>query len=616
MSVSHELIAGRYRLVRQLGAGGMGRVWLARDEMLHRDVAIKEVSPPDGLTDEEYAELRERTLREARTTARLNHPHVVQIYDVIQTEPWPWIVMEYVRSRSLHQIIKQNGPLTPARVAQIGLAVLSALRAAHAAGVLHRDVKPANVLLSDDGRVVLTDFGLAIFEGVESAVTRPGLVLGTALYVAPERARDGTSSPEADLWSLGATLYAAVEGRSPYARPTTLATLTALATEPPDPARKAGPLRTVLTGLLRRNPRARLAPVEAQRMLERVAAGAPRPRPWLAPRPRSPRPAEPVSPVGFAGSDLLPVGSGASGPTDPSASAAPTAVTPVGMTDLVAAGTVAAGAGTVGVGRPQGVDGSAEALPALNSGESGGSVSMTRDLRPSRWRLWVLAGLSLALLGAPAWAVLSGERRAAAPSDPRASASTVAAGSWLTRDAGLCEDAFGRPLSTDRPAPSSPLPAASGRPREYKPLGGWGYYRQADGLRMVAPDGWAFARNDSMVCFRDRSHVLGVDTAWPAAGDVTENLQRLEDRLLEQGKLPGYAAVGLEPKANFYDSAAEWEYTYDGVDGEMLRVRVRAFVTSPGRAYAIFLLTREIDRPFQNTFWDGILVGFSPSRMP
>src|SRR6185436_1033848 len=187
------------------------------------------------------------------------------------------------------------------------LAVLAALRAAHAAGVLHRDIKPANVLLSDDGRVVLTDFGLATFDGVESAVTRPGLVLGTALYVAPERARDGTSSPEADLWSLGATLYAAVEGRSPYARPTTLATLTALATEPPDPARNAGPLRPVLSGLLRRNPRARLSAVETQKLLERVAAGQVKPRPWLAPRPRAPRSATPAETLG---SELMPAGGG------------------------------------------------------------------------------------------------------------------------------------------------------------------------------------------------------------------------------------------------------------------------------------------------------------------
>jgi serine/threonine protein kinase len=611
MSVSHELVDGRYRLVRQLGAGGMGRVWLARDEMLHRDVAIKEVVPPDGLTDEEYEELRERTLREARTTARLNHPHVVQIYDVIQTEQWPWIVMEYVRSRSLHQIIKQNGPLSPQRAAQIGLAVLAALRAAHAAGVLHRDIKPANVLLSDDGRVVLTDFGLATFDGVESAVTRPGLVLGTALYVAPERARDGTSSPEADLWSLGATLYAAVEGRSPYARPTTLATLTALATEPPDPARNAGPLRPVLSGLLRRSPRARPSAAEAQKMLEKVAAGQAKPRQWLAPRPRTPRSPIPAEPFG---SDLLPASGSGSGVTPPALSSA-TLATPSVATDLLSPGT---GSGDVGSGGSPSVEGG-EGLVGVGLADggsgSGGQTRPTERLRPPRWRIGVLAALLVALVAAPAWAVFSAERDSRHPAEPDNSA-PPAPPAWLAQDAGLCKKAFSAPDSTERPPPSAPLPSGPGQAREFAPLPGWGYYRQADGLRIVAPNPWAFARTDSMVCFRDPTHVLGVQTTWSPNGDVTEAMQRLEEQLLRSGDLPGYSPVGMEPKPNFYASAAEWEYTYDGEGGEMLRVRMRGFVTATGQAYAIFLLTQEIDSPFLNTYWDSILVGFAPARIP
>ncbi|MEV1147805.1 serine/threonine-protein kinase, partial [Micromonospora sp. NPDC049799] len=244
------LIAGRYRLLDLVGTGGMGRVWLARDEMLHRDVAVKEIVPPTWLAESERAELRLRTLREARTAARLTHPNVVRVYDVVHDRDSPWIVMEYVRSRSVQQILHAEGPLDPRRTARIGLAVLAALRAAHAAGVLHRDVKPHNVLVADDGRVVLTDFGLATFEGGDGAMTGPGLVLGSPQFVAPERARAGVSDPRTDLWSLGATLYAAVEGQSPYARANTMATLSALATEPPDPMRRAGPLRPALTGLL------------------------------------------------------------------------------------------------------------------------------------------------------------------------------------------------------------------------------------------------------------------------------------------------------------------------------------------------------------------------------
>ncbi|MFF4875535.1 serine/threonine-protein kinase [Micromonospora sp. NPDC000668] len=265
------LIAGRYRLLDLVGTGGMGRVWLARDEMLHRDVAVKEVVPPSWLAETERAELRLRTLREARTAARLNHPNVVRIYDVVHDRKSPWIVMEYVPSRSVQQIIGDEGPLSPQRTARIGLAVLAALRAAHSAGVLHRDVKPHNVLVADDGRVVLTDFGLATFDGGDGAMTGPGMVLGSPQFVAPERARDGVSNPRTDLWSLGATLYATVEGHSPYARSSAMATLSALATEPPDPMRRAGPLRPALTGLLQRDPWRRLTAAEVEPLLRSAA---------------------------------------------------------------------------------------------------------------------------------------------------------------------------------------------------------------------------------------------------------------------------------------------------------------------------------------------------------
>ena len=276
MSNTPTVVAGRYRLLRQLGAGGMGKVWLAHDEMLDRHVAIKQVVLPPGLSLDEAQEARSRTLREGRTAAQLNHPSVVQIYDVVHTEAQPWIVMEYVPSRSLHEVINEDGPLEPLPAARIGLAVLDALEAAHRAGILHRDVKPGNVLLAQDGRVVLTDFGLATFDGGESALTLPGLVFGSVRFVAPERARHGTSSPETDLWALGATLYAAVEGRSPYARDTAMETLAALATALPDPPRHAGPLRPVLRGLLRRNPRQRLTVDETRRLLRHVV-GADRP---------------------------------------------------------------------------------------------------------------------------------------------------------------------------------------------------------------------------------------------------------------------------------------------------------------------------------------------------
>ncbi|WP_344251974.1 serine/threonine-protein kinase, partial [Actinoplanes campanulatus] len=275
MAVRQMLVAGRYRLLEPVGAGGMGRVWLARDEMLHREVAVKEIVPPDWMTGAEKDRLRSRTLREARSAARLNHPHVVRIYDVVHAEGLSWIVMEYVQSRSLQQVLHEEGPYEPAVAARIGLAVLDALAAAHRAGVLHRDVKPHNVLIGTDGRVVLTDFGLATFVD-DGSVTAPGLIVGSPQYVSPERARDGASTVESDLWSLGATLYAAVEGRSPYARETAMATLAALATEPPDPAVRAGPLASVLDGLLRYEPATRLTVPEVERRLRMIVFEDPR----------------------------------------------------------------------------------------------------------------------------------------------------------------------------------------------------------------------------------------------------------------------------------------------------------------------------------------------------
>ena len=247
----------------------MGRVWRATDVVLHRDVAIKELVPPPGLTPDERREMRERSLREARAIARLNNINVVRVFDVLRTDADPWIVMEYVPSRSLQDTLASDGPFPPVRAAEIGLGVLNALRAAHRNGVVHRDVKPGNVLIGADGRVVLTDFGLATVPG-DPTVTRTGLVLGSPAYIAPERARDGTAGPAADLWSLGATLYAAVEGASPFARPTAIATLAALATENPPPARNAGPLKPVLNGLLRKDPTHRINAEEAERLLLRA----------------------------------------------------------------------------------------------------------------------------------------------------------------------------------------------------------------------------------------------------------------------------------------------------------------------------------------------------------
>ncbi|MFG2131104.1 protein kinase [Streptomyces sp. NPDC048751] len=269
---SERLIAGRYRLLAPLGEGGMGTVWRAHDEVLHREVAVKEVRAPAGLPISDVERLYARLEREAWAAARVANRNVVTVYDVATQDGRPWIVMELVRGISLADQLDAEGPLTPQHAAYVGAEVLAALRTAHEAGVLHRDVKPANVLISNDGRVVLTDFGIATVEGT-SALTMTGEVIGSPEFLAPERALGRTPGPESDLWSLGVLLYAAVEGNSPFRHDTPLSTLRAIVDEELPPPRLAGPLTPVIEGLLRKDPAERLPGDRAEQELRVVAAG-------------------------------------------------------------------------------------------------------------------------------------------------------------------------------------------------------------------------------------------------------------------------------------------------------------------------------------------------------
>jgi serine/threonine protein kinase len=285
-----RLIGGRYRLVAPIGQGSMGRVWYARDELLGRDVAVKEVRLPPGLSEADNDQVRQRILREARSAARLSHSAVATVHDVTEDLGHPWIVMELIHGRPLDQITAADGPLTPRAAARAGRQLLAALTAAHEAGVLHRDVKPGNVLLTTDGRAVLTDFGVAAIDG-DPALTQSGMVLGTPAFSAPERIRGEPATPAGDLWSLGATLYAAVEGHGPYdRRGGATATIAAIVTDDPPPPQAAGPLTGAITALLSRDPAARPTAAAAMRMLSQVAdapAGTPaRPAPGRPTRPR------------------------------------------------------------------------------------------------------------------------------------------------------------------------------------------------------------------------------------------------------------------------------------------------------------------------------------------
>jgi hypothetical protein len=267
---SDRIVAGRYHLIEPLGSGGMGTVWLAQDRLLRRAVAAKEILPPAAMTTGERTALRQRTLREARTAARLSHPNVVAIYDVAEDHGRPWIIMELIQARSLRDVLEQDGPLDPPAAARVGLQVLAALRSAHALGIMHRDVKPGNVLIEADGRAVLADFGIARAQD-STAITTSGVLVGSPSYIAPERAQGDPGGPASDLWSLGATLYAAVEGRPPYERGGALATLMAVVSDPPDPPRRAGPLWPLISGLLAADQARRPSADEAERLLRHAA---------------------------------------------------------------------------------------------------------------------------------------------------------------------------------------------------------------------------------------------------------------------------------------------------------------------------------------------------------
>ncbi|MGW1157250.1 serine/threonine-protein kinase [Streptomyces sp. NPDC002519] len=266
------LLAGRYRLVDSIGSGGMGRVWRAHDEVLHRAVAIKELTAALYVTDSDRSVLLARTHAEARAAARINHSAVVTVHDVLDHDNRPWIVMELVEGGSLADAVKERGRLEPAEAARIGLWVLRALRAAHSAGVLHRDVKPGNVLLAADGRVLLTDFGIAQVEG-DTTITRTGEIVGSVDYLAPERVSGHDPGPSSDLWALGATLYTAVEGRSPFRRTSPLTTMQAVVDEEPPQPEFAGVLAPVIAALLRKDPAERPDAEQLEQMLAEAAEG-------------------------------------------------------------------------------------------------------------------------------------------------------------------------------------------------------------------------------------------------------------------------------------------------------------------------------------------------------
>ncbi|MEV6631669.1 serine/threonine-protein kinase [Actinoplanes sp. NPDC051470] len=485
MTTSPATVQGRYHLGRELGAGGMGRVWLARDDKLDREVAIKEILLPGELVEADREALSRHMLLEARASARLAHPNVVRVYDAFEQDGRAWIVMEYVPSRSLQQVLDTDGPLTPEQAARVGQAVLAALVSAHRAGVRHRDVKPANVLLGDDGRVVLTDFGVAAVDG-ESVVTSSGLVVGSPQYMAPERVKDGEGHEAGDLWSLGATLYAAVEGRPPYRRGSVMETVTAIAAEEPEPPTQAGPLLHTLAGLLRKDPAERIDSAEAARRLREAAAP-----------------------------------------------------------------------------------------PAT----------------PRRGWIWIAAAsvVLLLLAGTVVWVV-------SRPDEPRRPSSPVAAPSAPPSAAPSAEPSAvpSSPPASSAAEPPASAPAASTPPTTTiaaAPPAGWRRYTDPTGFSLFVPEGWTRSKEGTIVYFRSKGRVLGIDQTSTPQPDPVADWRGKADYRRGRGDFPGYREIRIK-EVDYWQKAADWEFTFTR-SGVRQHVNNRGFITSRKQAYGIWWQTSD-----------------------
>ena len=573
-----RMVAGRYLLHSTIGRGAMGTVWRARDTVLDRDVAVKEVRlrgpvPAGSVMTEETRILHQRTLREARTAARLNHPAVVTIFDVVEADGSPWIVMELVEARSLDQVLTEDGPLPPHQAADLGTRVLGALACAHAAGILHRDVKPSNVLLGPGSRAVLTDFGIATLEG-DSGLTQAGMVMGTPGFTAPERIRGDPASPASDLWSLGATLYAAVEGRGPFDdRGNSIAILAAIANSEAPRPRAAGPLSPVIEALLNRDPQARPDAAAAGRLLAaaRTASG-----------PGAPASREAGRQAAGAGSPLL---------------TAPLELAMAGPETQVPAGEVPwPGApwadGPWPGGPPQdapwpagpGQDGPAPDGP-WPDGPWAGTPWPDSQRAATPWPDGVPPdGIP------PRGTSRAGRHGAAGPGGPRGLAAELAA--VLPRGRrGLLAVAGAVAIVGAGILLGVTLTHGTGTPPG-TPGGTASQPGSAAGFTMTVPAGWRTTPRGGGTDFASPAGDVSILVTPTAAGGATApgQVRRQLAQMLRQGRFPGYQPIGGRPFTFQGGSGVAWQFTWQPASGGRMEVLDIAFrITTPAghRAYRV-----------------------------
>ncbi|ACZ85844.1 serine/threonine-protein kinase [Streptosporangium roseum] len=659
--MTERKVAGRYRLLEPIGEGGMGVVWRAHDELLDRVVAVKEVRHR-GIDEAARTEMNRRTIREARTAGRLDHPSVIIVHDVVEEEGRPWIVMQMVRSRSLGEVVRADGPLPPERVASVGLQVLGALLAAHAAGVLHRDVKPENVLLADDGRVVLTDFGIASMTQ-ETAITRTGGMVGTPAFLPPERLHGLAATPESDLWSLGATLYAALEGRAPFERATAAATMMAVLHGEPSPMTHTGPLADAVLGLMTKDPAIRMTAEQATALLSRAAHGqvpgrydpagmagpaAPPPHPGTATR--HTQPPHPGAPAGHDGSPYAARQPHAGQPPYPSeassyqAGAAPGGWQPQHAGQPSHPGPAQPSYGDspahfgqpsyrnspTHAGQPPHQDGAAHfgqpshpGDPAQRPyGDSPAHFGQSPPDDPAHPR-WPHQGqpTDAGRLAPPARR--SGTGRVALAVGVPALVVAVGVGGWL-----VLREGDGTPspsptttaVVTGGPAASatpSRTPQAtrtpSARPTTAIPAG-WRLHRDPMGFTVAVPRGWAVKRfsGRDRVEFRPpgKNGFLWIESTEDPETDPVKHWEKVERGGLKQNIWPGYERISITALRYRGLPAADWEFTYLR-DKVRMRVLDRGFRTLTGRPYAIYWESPDDGRS-NRTFFDRFTETFRP----
>jgi serine/threonine protein kinase len=543
-------IGGRYSLRTAIGTGGMGTVWRASDTLLRREVAVKEVVCPPGMVSSDREAMYERTMREARAAAALAHPSVVQVYDVVTEGGRPWIVMELLDARSLADMVIEGGPLAPRTVAKIGIALLGALEVAHAAGVLHRDVKPANVLICADGRCVLTDFGVARMPS-DVQLTTPGMVLGSPHFISPERAMGHSFGPPSDMFSLGVTLFTAVEGRPPFDKGDPLATMHAVVEEPPAPFALAGPLAEVLAGLLVKDPAQRWDVPRARSALRELLAGT------LAQNPGTPSHTDPWS--------VVPASQGQW--TDPTTAApsspAPAAIKPIGGRALLPTGAMPqlpTGA------MPQTPTG---AMPMVDK-KPAGLLATLRAL-PRNVRIGLVAGVAVLLL-----------------------AGTVAAAGSL----------FGGSDTPDTATVTSASPTGAPSPVDHA--------YQGKGYTVVLPKGWKVGVHDKYIEVSDPQVDGRWIRLIVTSGDDAAKLLTSGGNGLKKGSScsDGYQKLGLTDVTVAGRPGSALEYQCTPRDKNP-RHGMWYAAASNGKVYQIYLSTVETDYSTAKPIFDAAAATFT-----